>query len=154
MICSDSGRIIYCNDSLCKYIPGKSGAQFPKNIDEICSTDINTIASSDATDGVEANAFNKVFSIKGYKIEAQNSPYYITIWNEKTELARLNKRITDEQTVVAYVIIDNLDEFEYNINIIKELNSAPGTHSFLDRKDLRQPDIGLEFTVNQFCPQF
>ncbi len=116
VICSDNGRIIYCNDALYKYIPAKNGAQFPKNIDEICSTDINTITSSDAVEGVEANAFNKVFSIKGYKIEAQNSPYYITIWNEKTELTRLNKRINDEQTAVAYVIIDNLDELSQAVN--------------------------------------
>ena len=64
LICSDTGRIIYCNDSLYKHIPTKTGVQFPKNIDEICNTDINTIISSDAQDGVEVNAFNKVFSIK------------------------------------------------------------------------------------------
>ncbi len=116
LICSESGKIIYCNDSLYKQVPIKSGAQFPKNIEELCNTDISSIVESDVPAGVEASAFNKVFNIKGYKIEAQHSPYYITIWNERTDYAKLNKRLADEQTVVAYILIDNLDELNQAVN--------------------------------------
>ncbi len=116
LICSETGRIIYCNDALNKCFAGTSPSQLPKTIEEICNTNIATIAASDAVDGVEANAFNRIFNIKGYKIEAQHSPYYITIWNEKTEFARLNKRMADEQTVVAYILIDNLDELSQAVN--------------------------------------
>ena len=116
LICSDTGRVIYCNDSLYKLVPNRNPAQSPKNIEEICNTDIGTIVASDNLEGVEVTAFNKIFNVKGYKIEAQHSSYYITIWNEKTEFARLNKRIADEQTVVAYILIDNLDELSQAVN--------------------------------------
>lgn len=115
VICSDTGRIIYCNDSIASMIRQNS-SQMPKNIDEITNIRIDDIASTVETGGVDAEAFNRVYNVTGYKIEAQNSPYYITIWNEKTELARLNARLIDEQTVVAYIIIDNLDELSQSVN--------------------------------------
>ena len=115
VICSDSGRIIYCNDSIASLIRNNS-KQMPRNIEEICNVRIDSIAQSIDNGGVEAQAFERTYNITGYKIEAQNSPYYITIWNETTELARLNKRISDEQTVVAYIIIDNIDELSQAVH--------------------------------------
>ncbi len=108
VICSDSGKIIYCNDSIAGLIQ-KNFKQMPKSIDEICNVRISEIASA-GENGLEAQAFGCVYNITGYKIEAQNNPYYITIWNERTELFMLNKRLNDEQSVVAYIIIDNIDE--------------------------------------------
>lgn len=115
VICSDSGRIIYCNDALASMLP-KSVQAMPKNIEEICNAHISDIADSLGRGGIEAEAFDKAYNITGYKIEAQNNPYYITIWNERTELARLNKRLTDEQSVVAYIIIDNIDELSQAVH--------------------------------------
>ncbi|MBQ7821441.1 MAG: DHH family phosphoesterase [Clostridia bacterium] len=115
VICSDNGRIIYCNDSLAALLP-KTAQSVPRNIEEICSARIDDIASSVDSGGIEATAFDREYNITGYKIEAQNSPYYITIWNERTELARLNKRLHDEQTVIAYIIIDNLDELSQEVH--------------------------------------
>lgn len=115
VICSDNGRIIYCNDALAALIQKTSG-QLPRNIEEICSARIDDIAMSLESGGIEATAFDREYNITGYKIEAQNNPYYITIWNERTELARLNKRLCDEQTVVAYIIIDNIDELSQAVH--------------------------------------
>lgn len=115
VICSDAGRIIYCNDSVASMIR-KTMSGMPKSIDEITSIRIDDIANSLETGGVDAEAFDRVYNITGYKIEAQNSPYYITIWNEKTELARLNARLKDEQTCVAYIIIDNIDELSQSVH--------------------------------------
>ncbi len=115
VICSDTGKIIYCNDSIASMIR-KTTSQTPKNIDEITNIRIDDIANSVADCGVDAVAFNKIYNITGYKIEAQSSPYYITIWNDKTELARINKKLNDEQAVVAYIIIDNLDELSQSVH--------------------------------------
>lgn len=115
VICADNGRIIYCNDSISALIP-KGPAGMPRNIEEICSARIDDIAASLETGGIDAVAFERTYNITGYRIEAQSSPYYITIWNEKTELARLNQRLMDEQTVIAYIIIDNLDELSQYVH--------------------------------------
>ncbi len=115
VICSDKGRIIYCNVSVATLIQ-KNFKQMPRNIEEICSARIDDIANSMENGGVEAEAFERTYNITGYKIEAQNSPYYITIWNERTELSRLNKRLCDEQTVIAYIIIDNIDELSQAVH--------------------------------------
>lgn len=109
VICSDSGKIIYCNDSISALMP-ENFRQTPKNIGEICNVSIAEIAAATESDGIKAEAFGNVYSIKAYKIEAQGSHYYITLWNERSEIASLTKRLADEQTVVAYIIIDNVDE--------------------------------------------
>lgn len=115
VICSDNGRMIYCNDSLAALLP-KNPQTAPKNIEEICNARISDIAESIGCGGIETTAFDKIYNITGYKIEAQNSPYYITIWNDKSELARTNRRLADEQTVVAYIIIDNVDELSQAVH--------------------------------------
>ena len=91
---------------------------YTKFIDNIADVAIDRIVDDTTTvpedtespDGVEAIAYDRVFRIKGYKIVAQGKNYIITVWNERTELRSLAKRLADEETIIAYVMIDNIDE--------------------------------------------
>ncbi len=117
VICDESGKIIWYNNAF-------TGAANPrevlyaKYIDSVADVTIDRIledtsaSPDDITypDGVEAVAYDRVFRIKGYKITSQGKNYIITVWNERTELKQLAKRLSDEETIIAYVMIDNLDE--------------------------------------------
>ena len=97
---------------------------YAKYIDSVCDVTIDKILAdtmsipeslgdqdaSDNEDGVTALAYDRVFRIKGYNITSQGKKYIITVWNERTELQRLAARLADEETIIAYVMIDNLDE--------------------------------------------
>ena len=117
VICDENGRIIWYNNAFTK-VSNPRDVLYAKHIDSVCSVTIGEILSStdtppedgDTVDGVEATAYDRVFRIKGYEITAQGKNYVITVWNERTEQKRLAKRLSDEETIIAYVMIDNLDE--------------------------------------------
>lgn len=120
VICDENGRIIWYNSAFIK-MSNPREVLYAKHIDSICSADIGQILADAGSpealapemlseDGVEATAYNRTFRIKGYRMTAQGKNYVITIWNERTEQRRLAKRLADEETIIAYVMIDNLDE--------------------------------------------
>lgn len=119
VICDEAGRIIWHNNAF-KGVANPREVLYTKYIDSLADISIerilsDTTSSPDQTefeDGVETVAYDRVFRIKGYKITAQGKDYIITVWNEKSELKQLAKRLADEETMIAYVIIDNLDELK------------------------------------------
>ncbi len=117
VICDDSGKIIWYNDAFTKTANPRE-VLYTKYIDNLVDVSVEEILSDTSSspedtvsvDGVETVAYDKVFRIKGYKITAHGKDYIITVWNERTEMSQLAKRLADEETVIAYVMIDNLDE--------------------------------------------
>ncbi len=117
VICDESGKIIWYNSSFTK-VANPREVLYAKYIDSMIDVSIesileNTLSAPDAqnsNDGVEVVAYDRVFGIKGYKITSQGKDYVITVWNEHTELKQLAKRLADEETIISYVMIDNLDE--------------------------------------------
>lgn len=117
VICDESGKIIWYNSAFMRAANPRE-VLYAKYIDGVCSVNIAKILEdtnsqpedADAEDGVEAEAYDHVFRIKGYKITAQGKNYVITVWNDRTKLHTLQKRIADEETIIAYIMIDNLDE--------------------------------------------
>lgn len=117
VICDEAGRIIWYNNAFTKAANPRE-VLYAKYIDGVCSVGIDKILAdttsapeeTESEDGVEAVAYDRVFRIKGYRITSQGKNYVITVWNERTELRNLAKRLSDEETIIAYVMIDNLDE--------------------------------------------
>ena len=117
VICDESGKIIWYNSAFMRAANPRE-VLYAKYIDGVCSVNIAKILEdtnsqpedADAEDGVEAEAYDHVFRIKGYKITAQGKNYVTTVWNDRTKLRALQKRIADEETIIAYIMIDNLDE--------------------------------------------
>lgn len=117
VICDESGKIIWYNNAFTK-VANPREVLYTKYIDSLADVSIDRIISDttsapdcvESPDGVEAAAYDRVFRIKGYRITAQGKNYIITVWNERTELKQLAKRLADEETMIAYVMIDNIDE--------------------------------------------
>ncbi len=117
VICDESGKIIWYNGAFTGAANPRE-VMYAKYIDSVVDVTIDRIleetvsSPEDVTypDGVEAVANDRVFRIKGYKMTSQGKNYVITVWNERTEQKQLAKRFSDEETIIAYVMIDNLDE--------------------------------------------
>ena len=117
VICDESGKIIWYNSAFMRAANPRE-VLYAKYIDGVCNVTIDKILEdtnsqpedADAEDGVEAEAYDHIFRIKGYKITAQGKKYVITVWNDRTKLHTLQKRLADEETIIAYIMIDNLDE--------------------------------------------
>ena len=78
VICDESGKIIWYNSAFMRAANPRE-VLYAKYIDGVCSVNIAKILEdtnsqpedADAEDGVEAEAYDHVFRIKGYKITAQ-----------------------------------------------------------------------------------
>ncbi len=117
VICDESGKIIWYNSAFTGAANPRE-VMYAKYIDSVVDVTIDRILEETVSspedvmypDGVEAVANDRVFRIKGYKMTSQGKNYVITVWNERTEQKQLAKRFADEETIIAYVMIDNLDE--------------------------------------------
>ncbi|MBE6717691.1 MAG: hypothetical protein E7574_00345 [Ruminococcaceae bacterium] len=110
-----NGRIIWFNRAFTVAAGTKSG-YFGKNIDQICKNSLDDIINAEDSDsGLETIAFNQFYKVKAYPVQTSNKHYCITVWNSQKELNDAYKQLKDENTVVAFIMIDNLDELLQHI---------------------------------------
>ena len=60
--------------------------------------------------GVSAQLGKRSFNVRGYRMKAGEKQVCITIWQDETELANWKKKYEEDAPMLAYVVIDNLDE--------------------------------------------
>ena len=118
IICDDKGKITWYNQYLKKICAG-DGLLYNKYLDTICDATIERIVKSDEKTGAEvrfssaetADAGAKdIYNAFGYEIKIENKTYYVSIFDNVTKLKDTEKRLSDEDTILAYAMIDNLDE--------------------------------------------
>lgn len=112
-ICDDAeGRFIWYNratGALSKNLKPLYGSRFT----DIFNIDLERILHQSADEGavtVRAKNGGQIYSARRHPIRTANKTYSLIMLIDITEEQRLLKRIHDENMIVAYVIIDNLDE--------------------------------------------
>jgi len=118
VICSDNGRIIWYNAALSSKFSSR-GVLYGKYIDNICDATIERIVKEDEKAGVEVH-FNsevvasegveKTYKAKGFDVELGGKHYYMALFTDVTEIKSLYVKMEQDDTVIAYAVIDNLDE--------------------------------------------
>ncbi len=116
VIISDmAGKIIWFNKAFCN-VSGSKNAYFGKNIDQFCSNSLDDIIQAQNNDeGLDTIAFDRFYRVKAYAVKTPNRSYCITVWNNRDELNAAYTRMKNENTVVAYIMIDNLDDLLQHI---------------------------------------
>ena len=116
VIISDlNGKIIWFNKAFIS-ASGSNTGFFGKNIDQICSNSLDDIIhAEDSEEGLATTAFDRFYNVKSYPVKTTKQEYCITVWNNRTELNEAYRTLKDENTVVAFIMIDNLDELLQHI---------------------------------------
>ncbi|MHB1150968.1 MAG: GGDEF domain-containing protein [Eubacteriales bacterium] len=109
LICDESGKIIWYNRELTHRV-GRRETLYGRGLETICDVTPAEIVAAESAEGVDVEAFGTTFGVRGYKITSQNKNYILMLWYDKTELEAAYRRIADETTVVAYIMVDNLEE--------------------------------------------
>ena len=159
LICDDKGKIVWYNSALSATLHAK-GVLYGKYLDSICNATIERIMKSEervevsfvsAGEIVEENT--DVFVAKGYQTVSRGRMYYITIFENVTEEELLQKRLEDEDTLIAYAMIDNLDEL---LQYVQELYStaASDVDAILRRHMEKVGGIVREYGHNKFMCVF
>ncbi len=129
LICDEHGKIIWYNKALGQLFHAGE-VLYGKYIDQYCTATVDAIMAEQAYEGFPAGilptthtrfhsrpAFDeetmqlpKPYHVKGYTISADGKNYCITFWNNKQDMYNLKRRMEESDSVVGYIIIDNLDE--------------------------------------------
>lgn len=104
LICDTHGKILWYN----RFTQGGSGQKSP-----ILGSYVSNFFPASLTD--EDCPLDTVFNGRNYqvertKIKSGEKLYYLFVLRDTTELVTLNKTIRDTTKVVAYIIVDNLEE--------------------------------------------
>ena len=60
--------------------------------------------------GVDAIVSDKVYNVKAHIASPDSPSLFITVWYDMTELARMIKTAHDNDALVAFIVIDNIEE--------------------------------------------
>lgn len=107
-ICDDLGRVIWHNDIFAELVGDqlRPGEYFS----DLCGNDFGVITESEDKSGVRCSVRGKTFSVRAYSTLINDKHYYIMLLADRTELDNALSRIEEEETQVAYIVIDNLAE--------------------------------------------
>lgn len=111
MVCRENGTALWYNAVFadCFNIRNNlSGA----DLEAVSGLTVDQLMSDDSEFGVPVNAAGRPFSVKGYQISLGKKEYYITLWKDEFEIKELQRRIADDESLVAYIIIDNIEELQ------------------------------------------
>ncbi len=128
LICDEKGKIIWYNTTL--YSGFKSGGVlYGKFLDQICNVTMESIVQT-GEEGKEINFLDDIgdenqeadiFNAKSYRAVSKGKVYYVIIFENITETKNLQQRLQSEETMIAYAMIDNLDEMT---QYVQELYSS------------------------------
>ena len=128
LICDEKGKIIWYNTAL--YAACKAdGVLYGKFVNNICNAAMEAITQADEegkevflSPGEDADDQDPdVFCAKSYRAVSKGKVYYVIVFENITETKNLQKRLSDEDTMIAYAMIDNLDELT---QYVQELYSS------------------------------
>ena len=104
LICDETGKILWYNS----FTQAGSGQKSPILGAQVKNFFSDTILNEDAAPETEFNGRN--YLVERTKIQSGENSYLLLVLRDITETVTLNKFIRDNDKVVAYVIVDNLEE--------------------------------------------
>ncbi|MBR6744411.1 MAG: DHH family phosphoesterase [Clostridia bacterium] len=117
LICDEKGKIVWNNTVL--FSGSKAGGVLHgKFLDHICNANLEAISQA-GSQGKEVSFFaayclagheNDTFCAKAYQSVAQGKTYYAIIFENITKTKELQEALVKGNTMIAYAMIDNLDE--------------------------------------------
>lgn len=108
VICNFKGNIVWYNSALTATLPTK--AFTGQNVEDILGKSINEIKGVDSDDGTEVEFNGRIYLIRVFSVSSKNKKYFLTLWEDLTEMKRLEKKYADDDIQVAYILADNIEE--------------------------------------------
>lgn len=127
------GRIVTVNEAM-KKATGFGGSLFRHGIEQLCGISMSTVIRSAETDWQmegeedEADAVrraerllcplgDRLYRPECHAVRAKGATYYMLLFHDVTELEALTALHRDERTVIAYIVLDNLEEIAQYVKV-------------------------------------
>ena len=121
LICDDNGRVVWFNPTM-EAMWENPHTLLGKSVAEICGITADVLAAAESEGGSAATVLGIPYCIHAYRFTAKNKPYLLTVWESREELGAIAERTADENPLVAYIIVDNLEELLQYVQ--EQYNSA------------------------------
>ncbi len=105
----ETGKLVWYNKNFL-HLAGREGSLYGLNLDIFCSASLENIIANDSEDGLSVVVSDHFMKAKAYRIKTTEKVYYITVFTDNTKYIELKKQMKLEHGVVAYAVIDNLEE--------------------------------------------
>lgn len=117
VICDKKGHVIWYNSYL-RNICAKISVIYNKPLENICTRSLDTVMKSSEAGGIDVHLFKNsdreesesIYRAISDELSRAGKTYYAVVFTDVTQQRVLEQRIMDEETIIAYAMIDNLDE--------------------------------------------
>ena len=161
VICDEKGKVVWYNTALSSKF-NSHGVLYGKYIDNICDATIERIVKEDKETGVEIHFNSEViedgdcpetFAAKGFEIESKGKKYSMAVFSDITELKSAYRHMEEDDTVISYIMIDNLDEL---VQYVQDMygNAADDVEKILSRHAERIGGVLRNYGHNKFLMIF
>ena len=109
LICDRAGRVKWFNRSFSQ-ASGSRITTSAKHFSDFCKIDLSALRETG--EPLFTEAFGTPYLVRAYEVKSGTSasPLTVTVWENRSEIEALRRRMRDENLLVAYIAIDNLDE--------------------------------------------
>ncbi|MBQ7500211.1 MAG: DHH family phosphoesterase [Clostridia bacterium] len=108
LICNGDQKIVWLNRAFSDNIGPRK--LYGKPFSSICGAGIADILECTEPGGFAISLEERDYTVKAYTVAAEKGDYTLTLWRDVTELNEAKKLLDSENTVAAYIVVDNLDE--------------------------------------------
>ena len=109
LILDENARVVWYNKSFVEAAGAKS-VMYGKRFESYSPLPLDAVLAEENPDGAGLAAMGGHYLVKAYPTTVEDRNFTITVWQNSTELVEARRLLDEEDTVVAYIVIDNLDE--------------------------------------------
>ncbi len=109
VLVNSQNKIIWYNQSFVDKAETR-GMLYGKSFSDFCPVSTAELLASDKPKGLTVKAFGSYYNVKAHNLPFGEESMVLTSWNDCTELVLANKKIEDEEPLVAFIVIDNLED--------------------------------------------
>lgn len=111
LITTAEGKMIWANKAMLALCGAERQTDIAgRSFTEYSSASISDIITCPASEGLRVEMGERAFLAKGYLMETPERDYWMTVFEDRTRLEEAKRAINKEAPVIAYVVIDNLEE--------------------------------------------
>ncbi len=109
LIFDQNEKVIWYNQSFSEK-NSKEDPIYARTLQEIADISLADVLHYQGEGGLPCYAFGYHYQVYAYPVSTQSADLYVVAWEDHSEEIRLLQKIKDDDTVISYVIIDNLQE--------------------------------------------
>ena len=96
----------------------------PSALDTISTVSLDALSEDVPCD---AELCDRLYRVDAFGFKTDEKNYWFLVWNDRTEYERLTGMVESERSVIAYILIDNLDELSRHVQDFgSEVNDIAG----------------------------